>query len=184
MLEVLFVGQPHRDRILDIARRGSSSSRCQAQIADEVGLAAVEYELNGVDRHNGGEQRRTGGPSDDQVAGVHASVRDSPGYGRTYRRPFEIELRLPERGFGRADAAGGVALDRFSRVELAIGYGLVAGERRCAVDVVGGDFELRLRAFDVSLRLIDRNLVRARVDDEEEVPFLDDLSILEMDRTR
>ena len=87
---------------------------------------------------------------------------------------------MPERRFSGADTAGRVALHRLACVELTLGYGRVARERCPAVDVVGCDFQLRSRAFHVGLGLVDRDAERARVDDEQKVALLDDLSFLEM----
>src|SRR5580700_4991051 len=51
---------------------------------------------------------------------------------------------------------------------------------RRAIDVLGRDVELRLRPFDIGFRLLDGDLVRALIDDEQQVVLLDDLPFLEM----
>ena len=84
VLVVGLVGEPHRDRILHVARRRSRSGRGEPQVAQEVGFAAVEHEVDGIDRHDDGQQRRAGLPAGDQIAGIDAPVGDAAGDRRAH----------------------------------------------------------------------------------------------------
>ena len=182
VLEIGLVGEPDRDRILHVARRRPRSGRGEPQVAQEVRLAAVEHEVNGIDRHDDGQQRRAGLAAGDQIAGIDAPVGDAPGDRRAHLGPFEIELGLLERGLGRGDLAGGVALRRSPGIELPLGHGLAAHQRRRALARRAVAISsLALRALHIGLGLLDRDLVGARIDDEQEVALLDDLAVLEMD---
>ena len=117
------------------------------------------------------------------VIRLPASTRRSemrPAMRRAHLGPFEIELGLLQRRFGRRDRARRVALRRSPRVELPLGEGLAAHQRRRPLDVVRRDLQPCLRALHVGLGLLDREPIRPRIDDEQKIALLDDLAVLEM----
>ena len=126
-------------------------------------------------------KRRAGLAAGDQVAGIDPAAGDAPRDRRAHLGPGEIELGLPGGGFERGDLGGGVAFVRPPGVELPLGQGLAAHQRRGALHVECGDFELGLGAFDIRLGLLDRDPIGARIDDEQEIALLDDLAFLVMD---
>ena len=107
-----------------------------------------------------GQQRRAGLAAGDQIAGIDAPVGDAPGNGRAHLGPFEIELGLLERGLGRRRPAPAASrcVD-LPRIELALGQGLVAHQRRRPLHVGRGDLKLGLRPLEIGFGLIDRELV-------------------------
>src|SRR4051812_7919234 len=176
-----FVGKLHRYRILHIAGRGPRARGREPKVADEIGLAAVEYEIDRIDRHDGRQQRRPGWAAGDQVAGVDAPIGNASANGSRHIRPLEIEFGLLECGIGGRDRAGGIALIGLPRIELALSESLVAYQRRGPLDIEAGDLELGLRAFQIRLSLLDREPIRPRIDDEQRIALLDDLAVLELD---
>ncbi len=180
MLEFGLVREPDRDRVLHVAGGRASPRLREPDVAQEVCLAAVEYEVDRVDGHDDGEQRRAARTTGDEVAGIDAPVRDAPGDRCAHLCPFEIELRLLQGSLGRAHLAGGVTLGCPAGIELALGHGLVAHQRGRPLHVKGGDLELGLGALEIGLRLLDRELIGARIDDEQSVALLDQLAFVEV----
>ena len=117
-----------------------------------------------------------------RLPAIDAPVGDAPGDRRAHLGPFEIELGLLQRGFEprRPGAAASRWVDRRVSNSRSVKR-LAAHQRRRPLDVGGGDVELGLRAFHIGLGLLDRELVGARIDDEQQIALLDDLAVLEMD---
>src|SRR5262249_47704825 len=129
MRVVGLIRQPDRDGVLDIAGGRPRSGRCKAQIAQEIRLAAIEDEVNGIDRHDHCQERRTSLATGYEIASIDAAIGDAASDRCAPLRPFEVELRLLQRSFGRSDLAGRVALGRFPGIEFALGERLAAHER-------------------------------------------------------
>src|SRR5262249_31513221 len=182
VLELGLVGEAYRHRVLHVARGGPRPGSRKPYVAKEVGFAAVEDEMDRVDRYDEGEQRRVALSTGDEVAGIDAPVGDAPADRRPHVGPFEVERGLPQRSFGRGDLAGGVALSGLAGVEFALGYGLVAHQRGRALHVEGGDLEPGLGAFDIRIGLVDGDSVGPRIDHEQKVALLDELALAEIDR--
>ena len=180
MREFRLVGEADGHGIRRVARRGPRPGGGETEIMQKVRFAAVEHEMDGIDRHDDAQERRAGLAARNEVAGIDALVGNAAGNGRADLGPFEIELRLFQSGVGGVELARGVALDRFSRVEFPYGQRLILDQRRRAIDVLGSDVELRLRPFDIGFRQLDGDLVGALIDDEQQVVLLDDLPFLEM----
>ena len=121
----------------------------------EVRLAAVEHEVNGIDRYDHGQQRRPGLTAGDEVAGIDALIGDAAGYRRADFCPLEIELGLLEGGLERGHLRGGVAFGRSPGIELPLGQGLAAHQWRGTLYVERCDLVLCLRPLHVGLRLLE-----------------------------
>ena len=136
MLVFGLVREPHRDRVLHVAGGGPRAGGGEPQVAQEVRLAAVEDEVNGIDRHDDGQQRRAGLAAGDEIAGIDAPVGDAPADRRAHLGPFEIEL-APASSAACAEATWPAA----SRwvdcpgIEFALGQALAAHQRGGALDV-------------------------------------------------
>ena len=155
----------------------------KAQVAQEVRLAAVEHE---VDRDRSTRSTVSNvAPvcaAGDQVAGIDAPVGNAPGDRRAHLGPFEIELGLL-RARLRAEATWPAA-SRWVDLRVSNSRSVKVWLRTSGVarsTSSGGDLELGPRAFHIGFGLLDRELVGARIDDEQEVALLDDLAVLEMD---
>ena len=147
----------------------------------EIGLAAVEDEVNWVDRHDDGQQRRAGWPP---VIRLPASTRRSeirPEIGARTSVHSRLSSACLSAASSEPTGAGGVALRRSPCIEFPFGQRLVAHQRRRPLHVERGDLELGLGALHLRLGLLDRDPVGPRVDDEQEIALLDDLALLEMD---
>jgi hypothetical protein len=94
VLEFGFIPEADRNRVLHIARRGPRPSRGETHVMQEIRLAAVKHEVNGIDRYNYGQERRAGWAAGDEVAGIDAPVGNAPGNRCAHFGPFKIELGL------------------------------------------------------------------------------------------
>ena len=110
MLVVALIREPNRDRVLDVAGQWPRAGRGETHVAQEVRLAGIEHEMNGIDRHDYGQQGCAGLSAGHEIAGIDTPVGDSPGDGRAHFRPFEIEFGLFQRGLERGHRAGSFAL--------------------------------------------------------------------------
>ena len=95
---------------------------------------------------------------------------------------FQVELRLsgPPRWACSRAACGG-ALLLHALVEQLAGGEVAAVQLGRAGDLAIGEVEPGRRRQQLGLGLLQRDLVRARVDDEEQVALVDDLAVGEMD---
>ena len=100
--------------------------------------------------------------------------------GGAHLGPFKIELALLARGLSRGDLGRGVTLCRSAGIELSFRQRLAARQGSRALDIKCGDEWLCLRAFHVGGGLLDSKVVRARIDDEQKIALLDELTILEI----
>ena len=105
------VREAHGYGIRRIARRGSSPGGGKTEIMQEVRLATVEHEVDGIDRDDDAQQRGAGLSAANEVAGIDALVGNTPRDGRADLGPFEIKLGLFQGGVGGGELAGRVALD-------------------------------------------------------------------------
>ena len=152
-----------------------------------IALAHVEIEIDRVERHDGGEQRCVAPAfaAADQVADAHLMIADAPGDRRGDAGEFEIELGRADRGLGLLrprPAPRAACLRRAGRAcsaELEIAS---CAARRCASSCLLREIELRiawLLAAPAPAASVD--LVGARIDDEQQIALLDDLTVGEMD---
>ena len=136
-----------------------------------------------VDRIDGddrGQQRRSGLPAGDQVAGIDAPVRDASRERRAHLRPFEVELGRLEIGLGallRADRAVEVGA---ALVDVARRDGAVLRQALGALDLVLRELDLGLGARDLGAGDIDGQPVGALVDREQQVALLHQGAVAEM----
>ena len=94
VVEVGLVREPDRDGVLDVAGGRPRTGCRKPQITQEVCLGAVEDEMDGIDRHDHGQERCAGLAPGDEVPGIDATIGDAPGGRCTYLSPFKVELRL------------------------------------------------------------------------------------------
>ena len=76
----------------------------------KVRFAAIEHEVNRIDRHDGGQRRCATLSAGDQISGVDAPVRDAAGNRRAHLGPFKIELGLLQRRVCRHNRGRSVLL--------------------------------------------------------------------------
>ncbi len=83
-------------------------------------------------------------------------------------------------GFGRRDIGRRLFIARGARVELFLRNGALLDESRGALALGLRQRRLRARAGQLGLRLLERRLVGARIDDIENVAGLDLVTLLEL----
>ncbi len=132
-------------------------------------LADGEVDLERVELRDRGEHRR--GP--DEVADLHRGLPGDAVDERAHPGEAEVQLCGADLRLRRGDGGlvGGERL-RFG-VELALGDGVRLGERRVALDVDGGELDLRLGLRELALGLVERGLQRTRIDLEEHLALAD-----------
>ncbi len=176
----VLVGQADRDGCLVIARGGQLAAQHGPLIAEEVGLAHVEDEVDRIEGHDGGEQRGAG-VAGHEIADVDATVGDPPFDRGPHLGVSQIQLCLVEMGHRRGEIGVGLAL---------LGQPLVQGglRQRRGGDELAGPVELELGqlrprpgAVDRGLRLLDGDLIGPGVDHEQQLALLDDLAVREAD---
>src|SRR5262249_34192197 len=97
------IREANRDRVLHVAGRRPRAGRGEPQLVQEVVLAGVKDEVYGIDRYDEGQEGRPALAAGDQVAGIDATIGDTPGSRCARLGPFEIELRLFQSGLRRSD---------------------------------------------------------------------------------
>ena len=97
------VREPEVDRQPGRPPVGAARAPRPAGVAQIGLLVAVEVEIHGVDRDDGGEHRAGGRPRLDQVAGGHQRVTHPPRNRRADPGPLQVEPGGLDRGLGGAD---------------------------------------------------------------------------------
>jgi hypothetical protein len=105
------------------------------------------------------------------------------GSGGSHFGPFEIELRPFQDRFERRHRTCSIALHRLPRFKFPLGQRLALGQRCRPLDVGGRNLQPGPCALHLGFGLLDRNLVGPRINDEQKIALLDELTVFEMDRT-
>ena len=176
-MPVVLVDQLDVDQRRALAGRGQLARQHRPLVAEEVGLAHVEDEVDRALRDDGGQERRFG----DQVADVDPAIGDPPADRRRDLGVLEIELGLLDGRLRRADGRfGGLALLQ-PLVVVGLGERRAADQLGDALELELGELELRLGAREIGLGALQRGLERPRVDQEQVLALLDGLAVLEVD---
>ncbi len=88
MRPALLVVEMERDWDRGVAGRLHQAFLRRALIGEEIGLAHVEIEVDGIERNDGGEQSRVAA-----VAAAHEMIADAPGDRR--RDAGELDIEFP-----------------------------------------------------------------------------------------
>jgi hypothetical protein len=145
-----------------------------------VGLAEVEVEIDRIERHDGGEFGRGGGTGS---AGDQAADRDVPPADATaeWRHDvgkFDIELGCMDGRFRRLDSCGGGALALRTLIEMFV---RLDGESSASLELLIGQRQCGRCRLELSVRLFELDLIRTRIDHEQQVALVHGLAVLEMD---
>ena len=149
----------------------------RAGVAEVLCLAGVEGDIDGVERHQGGQQRDA---LLHQVASIDAAVADAARARRADLREFEVELRLVQCGAGGGEAGLRFAQRAAPRVHLGLRCETLLDQRRVALHLLLGEGEPGLVAGDLGTGGLDRDLEGSLVQREQQVAGTDQRAILEM----
>ena len=105
MGEFRLVGEAHSHGIRRVPRRGSRPGSGKTKIVQKIRFAAVEHEVDGIDRYDDAQERCAGLAAGNEVAGIDALVGNAPRDRGADLGPFEIKLRLFQGSVGGGELA-------------------------------------------------------------------------------
>ena len=134
--------EPPRAAMSSFLAAFAPTSGGDALVAKIGRLVEGEFEADRIDRHDGREQGRVAaGPAGHQIAERNAAVADAAGHRRAQIGEAEIEFGLADRGLLRRDIGFRDPLDLRALIEGLLGDGLVAHQRRGAIEIAFGESE-------------------------------------------
>jgi hypothetical protein len=110
----------------------------------------LKVEIDRIERHHGGQQRRAGIAAADEIALRHQLASDASVYRRQDAREFDVELGALERAFGRDDGSLRGLHGLAALVDHLLRYRLGAPEFHRAFEVAAREGELGLRRLQPS----------------------------------
>ena len=145
-------------------------------------LIDLELDIDGRDRHDGGQHRGRRAVAH-QVARGDFYARDTrPVTGEAIGGVIEIDLGSEDGGLGSLHVGVGFENVVVSLVEFALRNGMGLDQLLVTIEVGFRQRELRLRSREGGLGMREVRLKRTGIDGEEEIALFDELTFLEMDR--
>ena len=183
MLEVGLVDKLERDRNLAFSAAHLPVASGEALVAQVGSLVEGEFEADRIDRDDGREQRRVAAiAAGHQIADGDAAVADASVDRRAQLGIFvEVELGLMDHRLLRGDGGLRHALGLLALVVGLLGDGLVVHQFLAAREIGLGEGEIGARLREIGAHLVERDLKRPVVDDEQEIALLHHLPVGEMD---
>src|SRR5215468_4898999 len=151
-------------------------------ISQEIGLAHIKIEVNGIKRHKRREQcrrtrRRT--TACDQIAHGNEMSAHAPRERRRNPAMVEVELCITDPGLCVFDRSPSCALIRRALVHIFHASSVALLQILGTVKLSVSQFQTSRCNVELGSRLGERNLVRTRIDGEKEVTLPHDVPVLE-----
>ena len=169
------VGEPHLHRV--------AGALCP--IARKLGvleidlLIPVKAHVDRIERHQRREERLSIGH---EIAAGDERAADAPGDWRGHAREVEIQRCGIERGLRGFHVRLPLLEPGSAGVELLLRDGMLSEEPGRPVALGARQYQLRARLGELGAGLVALGNVRPRIDDEQDVAFLDFAAVLEVDR--
>ena len=153
--------------------------RAPAVYSQEDLLVGVEIRVDGIERHDGGEQRRFSGPARDEVALGDDRAADPAADRGDHLRELEIQLRGPERSFHGRRLRHGLLRKGGAAIVLLARDRVLGAKPLGALQFRVGALARGSRTGELGAQAIDFRLERARIDLEQQVASPNDGALFE-----
>ncbi len=153
------------------ARPWAAASR---GVPEEDLLVGVEVGVDGIERHDGGEQRGLARPARHQVALGDDRAADAAVDRRRDLRELEVQLRGPERGLDGRRLRRRFLRECRAAIVLLVRDRVLGAKALGALQLGVGALTRGSRARELGAQTIDLRLERPRIDLEQQVASLDD----------
>ncbi len=150
-----------------------------AVLLAQVEQFALRYREADIDRILAHDRRQRPGRRRDEVADRHIGPADPAGDRRLDIGVAELQLRLLQVGLRAQQNSLCFAAARNRFIEPGLRRGALLHQFGLALHLDFGELQSRLRLFHCRLGLVERRLVEALLDHEQELPFLDVGSLIE-----
>ena len=144
-------------------------------------FVGVEARIDGVDRHQRG-QDRTAGAGRHQVSDRHFEAADAAIDGCAHLGPVELEAGGLKAGFGGAQIGGRLAVGIDALVEVALRHVLGVPQLPAAIELAPGEGEPGLGGEHLRFGAGHRGRIGGGIDGEEEIAPLHQRALDEMHR--